>query len=73
MSLIQRVIHALRPAENRLVVARGSELKEQAETVRAEAQRMVDIVDRNTESGIWPRDMVAGVYRPHTRRPCGRS
>jgi hypothetical protein len=67
VNLIQRFVHALRPAENRLVVARGSELKQQAETVRAEAEQMVEIVNRNTESGIWPQDMIRGVYRVKRR------
>lgn len=71
MSLFQRFIHALRPPDRRLVVHRGNELKEQAETVRAEAERMVAVVNRNTESGIWPQDLIRGTYRSH-RRTVGR-
>lgn len=65
--LIDRIIHAFRPPEQRLVVQRSDELKSQADSVRAESERMVDVVRQRTESGIWPQDMIRGTYRATNR------
>jgi hypothetical protein len=67
MSFLRRLGHALSQTEHRPVVQTGVELRQQAEVVRAEAERMVDVVNRNTESGIWPQDLMRGTYRVNRR------
>lgn len=67
MSLFRRLIHALRPTEERPTVQEGADLRHQAEVVRNESERMVQLVNRSEESGIPIQDMIRGTYRVNRR------
>jgi hypothetical protein len=37
----------------------------------AETRQLKEVVRNINESGVWPRDMIAGTYRPRRRKPYG--
>ena len=67
MNLWQRLVQALKNPVHRPAHQTAVELKQQAEIVRAEAEEMVQMVNREEESGIWPQDMIRGTYRVNRR------
>lgn len=68
MILLSRLRSFVTKLENTPLVATNEEIKQQAEVLRTEADRMVDVIDQ--ASGIWHQDMIMRRYRPRpTVRP----
>ncbi len=70
MSFLSRLKHALTAPDDPSLTEPVTRTPAQveAEALRFETDRMVDTVTRTLPSGIWQRDMIAGVHPPPRRK-----